>query len=277
VSEERENVVRPPRDLEAAFRQLSEHLDVPPAPDYAPRVRERLTTGSLTRRRPLGLHQPLSLSGTWRRLATATIVGLLAVAALLSVPATREAVADLFGFAGVGVRSAPSAAPSPRTTLDANLDLGDPVTLDEARDMVSFTVTTPGTPELGQPDAVYVRQQRGLESVSLAYRPRAGYPATADPQVGLLLSEYSGTATPYFEKLLESGEPMTEVTVDGRWPALYFTSPHQVLLRAPDGIVHEVRPRLSAPTLVWVERNVTYRLEAAVDLEQALAVASSMQ
>jgi hypothetical protein len=275
VSEERENVVRPPRDLEAAFRQLAEHLDVPPAPDYAPRVRERLRTGSPTRRRPL--HQPLSLSGTWRRLATATIVVLLAVAALLSVPATREAVADLFGFTGVGVRSAPSAAPSPRTTLDANLDLGDPVTLDEARDMVSFTVTTPGTPELGQPDAVYVRQQRGHESVSLAYRPRAGYPATVDTQVGLLLSEYSGTATPYFEKLLESGEPMTEVTVDGRWPALYFTSPHQVLVRAPDGIVHEVRPRLSAPTLVWVERNVTYRLEAAVDLEQALAVASSMQ
>ena len=276
MSEERENVVRPPRDLEAAFRQLAEHLDVPPAPDYAPRVRERLTTGSPTRRRPLGLHQPLSLSGTWRRLATATIVVLLAVAALLSVPATREAVADLFGFAGVGVRSAPSAAPSPRTTLDANLDLGDPVTLDEARDMVSFTVTTPGAPGLGQPDAVYVRQQRGLESVSLAYRPRAGYPAIVDTQVGLLVSEYSGTATPYFEKLLESGEPMTEVTVDGRWPALYFTSPHQVLVRAPDGIVHEVRPRLSAPTLVWVEGNVTYRLEAAVDLEQALAVASSM-
>jgi hypothetical protein len=276
VSEERENAVRQPRDLEAEFRQLARHLDVPPPPDYAARVRERLASGPATRR-PIGRRRPSALTGPWRRLATAAIVLLLAVTVVLLVPTTREAVADLFGFAGVGVRSVPSTAPSPRTTLDADLDLGEPTTLDEARGLVSFTVATPNTPGLGRPDAVYVRHSRGLESVSLVYRPRATYPATADSDVGLLVSEYFGTATPYFDKLVSGPEPMTRVTVDGRWPGLYFSSPHYVLVRGPDGVVHEDRPRLTAATLVWVEGDVTYRLEAAVDLETALEVASSMQ
>jgi hypothetical protein len=34
---------------------------------------------------------------------------------------------------------------------------------------------------------------------------------------------------------------------------------------------------MSAPTLVWVRAGVTYRLEAAVDLERALAVASAFE
>ena len=70
---------------------------------------------------------------------------------------------------------------------------------------------------------------------------------------------------------------MTQVTVAGRWPGLYFPTPHEVLVRSPDGVVHEDRPRLSAPTLVWVQAGVTYRLEAAVDLQQALAVASAFE
>jgi hypothetical protein len=174
------------------------------------------------------------------------------------------------------VRSQPTAAPTPRTTLDA-LDLGEPVTLDQARQRVSFPVSVPSVPELGTPDSVYVRDERGLESVSLVYRPSAGFPATADSQVGVLVSEYSGTATPYFEKLIEEGAPLTRVIVAGRWPGLYFPTPHEVLVRSTDGVVHEDRPRLSAPTLVWVEGGVTYRLEAAVDLQQALALASAFK
>ena len=107
-----------------------------------------------------------------------------------------------------------------------------------------------------------------MESVSVVYRPTVGFPAAVDTTVGLLVSQYAGTATPYFDKLIDAGEPVTQVTVDGRWPGLYFTSPHQILVRGPDGVVHEDRPRLAGPTLVWVRDGVTYRLEAAVDLEQ---------
>jgi hypothetical protein len=65
--------------------------------------------------------------------------------------------------------------------------------------------------------------------------------------------------------------------VADRWPGLYFSSPHAILVRAPDGVVHEDRPRLAASTLVWVQDGVTYRLEAAVDLERALEVAASVR
>jgi hypothetical protein len=215
--------------------------------------------------------------GPLRRLAAAAIVLLLATAVVVSVPATRAAVANLFGFAGVNVRTAPSTASSPRTTLDAALDLGERVTLDQAQSRVTFPISVPTIAGLDAPDAVYARRERGLESVSLVYRPTAELPATNDRQVGMLVSQYLGSATPYFDKIIDAGEPVTQVTLDGQWPGLYFTSPHQILVRAPDGLVHEDSPRLAAPTLIWVRDNVTYRLEAALDLEQALAVAESMR
>ena len=277
MSDEHRDVVREPRDLEAEFRRLAHQLDVPPPPDYVTRVQERLESDSSTTR-PTGWSRPFgSTRPAARRLATAAMVLILTTVAVLSVPATRDAVADLFGFAGVNVRTVPSAAPSPRPTVDAALELGEPVTLDEANQQVSFPVALPRVPGLGEPDAIYVRDERGLESVSVVYRPTVGFPAAVDTEVGLLVSQFAGTATPYFDKLIEAGEPVTQVTVDGRWPGLYFASPHQILVRGPDGVVHEDQPRLAAPTLVWVRDGVTYRLEAAVDLNSALAVAASMQ
>jgi hypothetical protein len=276
VAEDRNDRLVPQAELEARLRQLGRSLDVPAAPDYATRVRERLTPGSPATR-PVAPDRRTGPLGWLRPVATAAVVLVFAVAVVVSVPATREAVAELFGFSGVGVRPLPTAGPSPRTTLDADLDLGEPVTLDQARRQVSFPVSVPSVPELGAPDSVYVRTEQGLESVTLVYRPGAGFPAAVDSQVGALVSAYSGTATPYFEKLIDSGAPMTRVTVAGRWPALYFPAPHEILVRSPDGVVHEDRPRLAAPTLVWVQADVTYRLEAAVDLQRALEVASSFE
>ncbi|HET6918066.1 MAG TPA: hypothetical protein VFI46_01235 [Jiangellaceae bacterium] len=276
MAEERNDRLGPQAELEAQLRQLGRKLEVPAAPDYATRVRERLASDPPTTR-PATWRRRIGPLGSFRPLVAASIVLLLAVAIVLSVPSTREAVAELFGFTGVRVRTLPTAAPSPRTTLDADLDLGEPVTLDQAREQVSFPVSVPSDPDLGAPDAVYVRNERGLESVSLVYRPRPGFPAGADAQVGLLVSEYSGTARPYFEKLINSGVSMTRVTVAARWPGLYFDAPHEILVRSPDGIVHADRPRLVAPTLLWVQGDVTYRMEGNVDLERALAVASTFE
>jgi hypothetical protein len=276
MAEDHDDRCVPQAELEAQLRQLGRSLDVPTAPDYATRVRERLTADSPTAR-PAAPSRRTTPVGWLRPLATAAAVLLSAVAVVLSVPATREAVAEMFGFDGVRVRSLPITAPGPRTTLDADLDLGEPVTLDQARQQVSFPVSVPSVPELGAPDSVHVRDERGLESVSLVYGPGAGFPAGADSQVGVLVSEYSGSAIPYFEKLIEAGAPMTHVTVAGRWPGLYFATPHEVVVRSSDGVVHADQPRLSAPTLVWVRGGVTYWLEAAVDLQRALAVASAFE
>ena len=178
MAEDRNDRLAPQADLEAQLRQLGRSLDVRAAPDYATRVRERLTSDPLETR-PVAPDRRTRPVGWLRPLAIAAGALVLAVAVVLSVPATREAVAEMFGFDGVRVRSLPTAAPSPRTTLDADLDLGEPVTLDQARRQVSFPVSVASLPELGAPDAVYVRDERGMESVSLVYGPRAGFPAGA--------------------------------------------------------------------------------------------------
>lgn len=253
-----------PPDLEAALRRLAGQVDMPAQPDYATRVQARLEAGD--RVAPIGLRRPHPLA--------ATLVALLvAVAVVLSVPATRDAVADLFGFSGVRVRPLPTAPPSPRTTVDRELELGAPVELAEAQRRMPFPVAVPT--QLGAPDAVYIRHGQGLDAASLVYRPRPGFPAAFDTRVGLLLTEYAGSATPYFEKFVDAGVRVERVSVDGKWPGLYFAAPQQVLVRDPSGLVHEDRPRLAAPTLVWVHGDVTYRLEARVDRATALAVAAS--
>jgi hypothetical protein len=262
-------------ELEAALRRLGQQVDVPTRPPYAARVQQQLQPASgpvrHRARRPLS-RRVRSL----HPLAAAAVVLLVVVSVVIAVPAGRQAVADLFGIAGVEVHPLPSTAPAPRTTLDPGLDLGDPVSLAEARRLVSFPVAVPSAAGLDRPDAIYVRRGPGLESVTLVYRPRAGFPAAIDSHVGLLLSEYAGTATPYFDKYVDQQPAPTRVMVAGRWPGLYFPGPQQVFVRDPGGEVHEEHPRLSAPTLVWVRGAVTYRLEATIDQERALDVAASL-
>jgi hypothetical protein len=210
--------------------------------------------------------------------ALAPAIAVLAVlAVILGVPATRQAVADIFGLSGVSVHPLPTSGPSPRTTIDASLDLGDPVTLSEAQDSVSFTVSVPSTAGLGTPDAVYVRGGPGLQAVNLVYRPAAGFPAGYDTHVGLLLSEYAGAAKPYFVKYVDTHVPLSRVLVAGRWPGLYFPGAQEVYVRDPSGTVHSEGPRLSGPSLVWERGAVTYRLEGNISQRRALAIAASLR
>ncbi|MDP9221169.1 MAG: hypothetical protein M3P23_11630 [Actinomycetota bacterium] len=255
----------PRADLEAALRRLGEEAGVPEPPGYASLVRQRLEAGPAT-------GQPTH--PVRRRVLAAVAVPLLALCVVLVVPASRQAVAELFGIRGVAVHPRATPAPTPRASVDPALDFGDPVTLAEARQRVSFAVGVPSA--LGAPDAVYVRRGPGLESVTLTYRPREGLPAALDSRYGLILTEFAGTATPYFEKFVNMGVGVTRVTVAGRWPGLSFAGPQEVLIRAPNGEVIDEHPRSSAPTLVWVQGDVTFRLEAAVSRTRALDLAGSV-
>ena len=258
-------------DLEALLRRLARQVDVPAQPEYANLVRQQLDR-DVRSRRWLGPLQNV-------RAVAAAVALLIALAIVLGVPATRQAVADLFGISGVGVRPLPTSGPSPRTTLDAKLDLGEPVTLAEAQRRVSFPVSVPSTPRLGMPAAVYVRGGPGLEAVNLVYRPRPGFPAGYDTHVGLLISEYAGTAKPYFQKYVQENIPLTRVLVDGQWPGLYFPGVQEIYVDDPSdpgGTVQTERPRLSSPSLVWERGAVTYRLEANVSRARAVAIAASL-
>ena len=258
-------------DLEAALRRLGEHVDVPPEPEYGTLLRQRLEESPRPR-------TALSVLGRPRaRIFVATAATLLVLAVVLGVPTSREAVADLFGISGVQVHPMPTTGPSPRTTIDASLELGEPVSLREAQRRVSFPVLVPTARGLGTPDAVYVRAAAGLQAVNLVYRPRPGFPAGYDNHVGLLLSEYAGTATPYFDKYVEAGVPLSQVSVAGQWPGIYFPGAQEVYVRDPSDRVRTEPARLSGPSLVWERGGVTYRLEANIGRERALAIAAALR
>ncbi|MEP6665679.1 MAG: hypothetical protein ABJA81_04440 [Nocardioidaceae bacterium] len=260
-------------DIDGALHRLSEQVDVPPRPDYASMVRHRIDSLPHGARGPQRrAHRLVSL----HPLAAAGVILLAVMAVTVAVPAGREAIANLLEISGVRVRTLPPATSAPRTTLDPQLDLGEPVTLAEAQRRISFTITLPSDKALGAPDSVYVHSGTGVESVTLLYQPRPGLPEILDSGVGLLLSEYAGSAAPYFDKYIDERRPPTRVTVAGRWLGLHFSGPQQVLIRDSAGVVHDEHPRVSAPTLVWVRGAVTYRLEADIDQKRALAIAATI-
>jgi hypothetical protein len=261
-------------NLEEALRRLREAVLVPAHPDYAASVQQRLharaSSGS-----PDG--NGSRRSRQWLRpIVVAGLALSLVIVAAVSFPDARRAVADLFGLSGVRVLSTPS-SDTPRTMIDTTSDFGDRVTLSEARALVSFDVALPTEPGFATTDSVYVQTGPGLESVTLVYRPRPGFPEILSSNVGLILSEYAGQAAPYFDKYVDRRRPPTPVTVDGAWPGLRFAGRPQVLIRGPSGVVYSERPRISAPTLVWQIGEVTYRLEAAIDNQRALDIAATVR
>jgi hypothetical protein len=106
--------------------------------------------------------------------------------------------------------------------------------------------------------------------VTLVYVERPGLPA-GKAGVGALLDEIEGdTPIAYAEKLVGARVPITEVKVNGA-PGYFIGGAHA--LQLPD----ELRPRLAGNTLVWVRDGVTYRLETALGLRRALALARSVR
>src|SRR5439155_457824 len=134
-------------DLERALRDLGRRYPYPPTPNLAATVRTRIVV------RPIAPVRPFALWRDPRRLAlVAAVLLVLAGAAALINPATRDAIAHFFHVRGVIVTPAPSPLPllSPATPLD----LGRLTALEAAERSVGFTIVV--STELDAPDAVYV-------------------------------------------------------------------------------------------------------------------------
>ena len=126
------------------------------------------------------------------------------------------------------------------------LALGTPITLAEAKRILPFTLPS----RLAHPDAVYTRD----DTINLLYQ-RGGRPHA------VLTVFREGRAI--LDKLVYTSTKIRRVRVNGA-PGLYVPDPHVV------DFLYGGNPRLSQPTLLWVQDNLTYRLEA----RDALALAS---
>jgi hypothetical protein len=250
-------------ELERELLALGDEIAWPPTPDLAAAVGARIATEP---RRPAGRAWRWPWQLERPRLATALaamLVVLIAFGVLLaSSPGVRATLRDWLGIGSVRitrVERLPDLAPA------RELGLGKRVTM--ARAEADFgTIAT--VRALGAPDAIYLGE--GLpHRVSLVYIARPGLPA-GKAGIGALLDEIQGdTPLVYAEKLVGARVPITHVKVNGD-DGYFIGGSHA--LQLPD----ELRPRLAGNTLVWQHDAVTYRLETALGLRQALALARSV-
>jgi hypothetical protein len=254
-------------ELERALRELGPRYPYPPTPNLATAVRRRIVA------RPVAPVRRLSLWRDPRRLAVAAAVVLvLAGAAALVNPTTRDAIAHFFNVRGVIVSRQPS--PFPSLSPGTPLDLGRRTTIADAQSLVTFTIAVPA--ELGAPDAVYVVSGIPGGEVSLAYSPRPGIPLVKQTGLGVLVTEFRGDLIPGFiTKSVGEGTTVQEVSVNGDPGWWIAGEPHMVIVRL-GGTDYPVPLRMAANTLIWEHAGVTYRIESGLSKAGAFRIAADL-
>lgn len=255
-------------ELEQRLSALAGAIEFPPVRNVAPAVTARIRAGRAPHR------------SWWRSLwsepvaAGAVAVGLLLGAVLVVSPGAREAVADWLGVGGIRIEFG-DRAPSPVAT---GLDLGERVTLSEARARAPFPVLVPGLLDLGEPDEVYFDPLPGEGQVSIVYEASPALPAARGTRVGLLVNEFRGGVDDiYFKKVAGPGTELEAVEVDGS-PGFWIEgAPHILYYVDSNGAPVTETVRLAANVLLWEQGGVTFRVESALTRAEALVIAESLR
>jgi hypothetical protein len=243
-------------ELELALADLGRHVEFPPTPDLAPRVRERLA------------ERPESRPGLTRRRGLALAFALLAVAvaAVLAVPQTRAAILEFFHLRGVTIEQVGELPTVPLQRDFNKLFLGEKVSLDEARDRADFEIVVPEA--LGDPDGVYFQETPPGGMVSLVYgtpeHPRA------------LFTQFRGSVEEVIFKKTAAGTQIDSVRVRGEPGYFLSGNPHEFSYFDTRGEYRQEIVRLAGNTLLWERGPLTLRLEADINEEEALKIARSV-
>jgi hypothetical protein len=252
--------------LEVALRDLSGHVELPEPSDISERVTRALAGAARPRRRFLdNLYQPAIGYGVAVALAVAVVI-------LTFSPAARNAVADFLGIEGISIgRGETSSA-----RLGERLEVpGEEMTLDEARERAGFDIVVPD--RLGDPDETYVASYLEGGVVTLVYEADGDLPEARGTGVGALITEFrAGVDRELIGKTAPPATSIERVSVEGGEGYWITGRPHAVGYLGPDGRFRQDDLRLAGNTLIWERGELSLRLEADVDLEEALAIARSM-
>lgn len=231
--------------LERELRDLAPHV-FPPTPDLVPAVRAGLAAPRRTRRR-------------WLLVAVAALA--LAGSAVAAPP-----LLDWLGIRGAAVTRADE-LPAVRAQLEPPF-FGVPVTLAAARRTTSFPVRVPE--ELGEPDAVYVRDDVAGGLVTLVWG--------AGPRYRAALSSWYGRSTEFtIEKVVGPGTTAERLGVGGGRGIWIEGQPHTVSFVGIDGRYRLEQIHLAGNVLLWERGPLSLRLEADVSRADALAIARSLR
>lgn len=246
-------------DLEGSLRALAPRIAVPAAPSIAPAVVARLETERMRRPRP-----PFPGLALWTR-RRALVFAALAVLALLSLAAAARFT---IGAVQIRVQPTPSVTASPPPPFDLGA-LGPARSPSDAAANVRFAAALPSGPA---PDAAYnVESVTSRRSVAFAWLPTATYPQIEGTPWGLILLEIPGDEE-FVLKSVNSFEDIVPALVNGR-RAEWIPAAHQLELRTASG---SETFSVDGNVLIWERNGVTYRLETALGLDDAIALAESI-
>jgi hypothetical protein len=264
--------------LEQALIEAGRAIDYPSTPHLAVRVRAELY-GELRSDRSRQPDRPL------RRLRPAWIVALAIIAALallLIIPETREAIAQLLGLRSIRLIEAtptpqpPSATPGPTPTPGVvPFKQCCESTLAEAQQRADFKLLLP--PDEEPSHAFFQDQVFGRGSA-----PQQVVLVFGDPDRPRFVL-YQATRFLYGKVLpRDSGTVITGTQVSGQ-RALWLTGAPHILVtldRAGEPQLDFERP-VNANTLIWetgdFDTGVTYRLETTLSLAEAIEFAESLR
>jgi hypothetical protein len=245
--------------LQAALRAIGRELELPSAPGLAAAVTGRLESAPIV--------EAIETSRRRRRWKTTAI----AIAAVLLLAATAVAVAR-WRIGAVSVEVVPSPLGGAPEVV-GEPDFGRPATLAEAATVLGSDARWPST--LGPPEGVWIDRSFG-ERVVLAWSGRGGLPRIPKTDWGAVLFEFvsvPGERGPELAtKEVGSSESVAETSVGGE-RAIWIEGRHTLTLTgSPEGPL-----LVTGSVLAWQQGNVTYRLETALDLEGAVALAETLR
>lgn len=241
--------------FEKQIQEWAAGFAYPPTPDIAGQIRPLLTSPAKKAAQPR------------RRLAWALVLLLLA-ASLLAVPSVRAALVQILRAGGITIFVGEEAAVDelPPLLNEQLPSFTEPITLEEA--VARFPDLALPT-ELPPPDDVLLHEEPVWDTaVIFLWRDKA------DPQQ-IALSLYQINVAQYAYK----GSEMLEMTEVNGKQAFWLNGPHYFRLRDSALQAGEVEEWLfvEGSVLIWWEGSVTYRLEGANSLEEALQIAESLQ
>lgn len=247
--------------LDSALQELAAAVEFPPTPPLASAVREQIENSRAD--------VPIRLfpGPRWHRPAIAVAALVVAFAATLTFsPSARQAVADFLGVAGIRIDVEGGEAPVPtRTGINAG-DLGERVHLGTAQDFVDFDIKHPA--RFDPAPEVYLDRSVKGGRVSFFVGSGTGEQAYVTQFVADLEESF-------FKKVDVGGGEIEFPTVNGT-PGYWVSGAHAIFY-VSDGEFLEDTLRLSGPVLLWEKGGVTYRIEGAGSLAEALELASSLE
>jgi hypothetical protein len=237
-------------DLEVRLVEVGGRLDHPEGAHLIANVRAELSTTPAT-----STHRPAR-----RRVVRAVLVAAAAVVLVTSaLPASRDAIANLFRVDGVELRQAEH---RPRSTGPSGSTLPAVGSIAAAEQQVEFAVRVPAD----------------------AATPRV----TVDPQVpgGLVTLDYPRYRVVQFDAppdgavMAKFVDPRTRVapTDVGAAPGYWITGAHhEIAYLDRDNQVRTATLQRVGHVLTWSQDGVTYRVEGPETLPEALSIAASLR